>query len=47
MARTIRAERTVPIDIIFHEGKIKIKLSEEAEKSFLEHDKTTLSEEVL
>lgn len=32
---------------LFHEGKIKIKLPEEAEKAMLEHDKTTLSEEVL
>lgn len=32
---------------LFHEGKIKIKLPEEAKKAMEEHDKTSLSEEVL
>ena len=31
---------------LFHEGKIQIKLPEEAEKAMAEHDKTSLSEEV-
>ncbi len=32
---------------LFHEGKIKIKLSDEAQTAMEEHDKTTLSDEVV
>ncbi|MBP3579772.1 MAG: hypothetical protein J6K12_00850 [Clostridia bacterium] len=32
---------------LFHEGKIKIKLSDEAKIAMEEHDKTTLSDEVV
>lgn len=32
---------------LFHEGKIKIKLPEEAERAWEEHDKTSLSEEII
>lgn len=31
---------------LFHEGKIQIKLPEEAQRAFDEHDKVSLSEEV-
>lgn len=31
---------------LFHEGKVQIKLPEEAKKAMEEHDKTSLSEEV-